>query len=93
MPELQSAASNNVHKAIVDIDTSGPSVNVQVDEKIKDEKTGQVIFDKDSGQFPVTAYLTGSTTIVLDGDNFDVLSTSSSPLEELDIVPAWKQTQ
>ncbi len=42
MPELQSAASNNVDKAIVDIDTSGPSVNVQVDEKIKDESNVEV---------------------------------------------------
>ena len=46
MPELQSAASNNVDKAIVDIDTSGPSVNVQVDEKIKDESNVEVVEEK-----------------------------------------------
>ena len=41
MPEPQQAPTSNVDKPIVDIDTSGPSVNVQLDEK-KDENNVEV---------------------------------------------------
>ena len=41
MPEPQQAPPTNVDKPIVDIDTSGPSVNVQLDEK-KDENNVEV---------------------------------------------------
>jgi hypothetical protein len=38
MPEAQPSINNNVDKPIVDIDTSGPSVNVAVEEKKEEDK-------------------------------------------------------
>ena len=37
MPEAQQSINNNVGKPIVDIDTSGPSVNVAVEEKKEED--------------------------------------------------------
>ena len=45
MPEAQQSINNNVDKPIVDIDTSGPSVNVALDEK-KDETNVEVQEEK-----------------------------------------------
>ena len=45
MPEAQQSINNNVDKPIVDIDTSGPSVNVALDEK-KDEANVEVQEEK-----------------------------------------------
>ena len=42
MPEAQESINNNVDKPIVDIDTSGPSVNVAVEEKKEEEDKVEV---------------------------------------------------